>query len=86
MWLFCLLCLLNSQLNVCSETKRIYPASLIFQAELQEKLRTGHAEFHAVSAAQEPRIILVTRKNVKVRSPHSPRPRPVSYSAAHLLT
>ena len=36
--------------------------------ELQEMLRKGHAEFQAVNPQQEPRIILVTRKNVKVRS------------------
>mmetsp|Transcript_46738 Transcript_46738/g.77372 ORF Transcript_46738/g.77372 Transcript_46738/m.77372 type:complete len:928 (+) Transcript_46738:63-2846(+) len=37
-------------------------------AELEELLRRGHAEFHASTPQQEPRIILVTRKNIKVRS------------------
>ena len=45
--------------------------------ELQEKLRLGHAEFQAVSPTQEPRIILITRKNVKVPHPNPiPTPKP----------
>ena len=45
--------------------------------ELQEKLRLGHAEFQAASPTQEPRIILITRKNVKVQHPDPiPKPKP----------
>ena len=40
-------------------------------AELEAFLRKGQAEFHAFTPQQEARIVLVTRKNIKVRSKSS---------------
>ena len=37
-------------------------------SSLETMIRRGHAEFNCVAASGEPRILLITRKNIKVRS------------------